>query len=70
MLTFINLTLFVACAPHPAPEHGSVTCDADPVPEYGSCYFSCDPGYELVGFSWDFCINGEWFDPTPTCNSK
>ena len=65
-----NLTLFVACAPHPVPEHGSVTCDGNPVQQGGSCHFSCDPGFDLLGFSSDTCVNGKWSKETPTCYSK
>lgn len=47
-----------------------MTCDADPVPNWGECRFECDPGYELLGFSWDICVNGEWIDDTPTCERE
>ena len=40
------------------------------MPDYGYCYFSCDPGYELLGYTWDICVDGEWIDPTPTCVGK
>ncbi|CAB3980949.1 agrin-like isoform X1 [Paramuricea clavata] len=59
-----------SCTPHPAPEHGSVTCDADPVPQFGKCRFTCDQGYELKGNALDICVNGEWIDDTPTCNTR
>ena len=47
-----------------------MTCDDDPVPNYGECNFKCDPGYDLKGYSWDICIDGEWYDDTPTCERE
>ena len=65
------MTLFTGCTPHPAPKNGSVDCGGqDPVPEYDACYFLCDPGFDLVGYGWDICHDGDWIDETPACRSK
>jgi hypothetical protein len=66
----MNLINFLACKVPSAPGNGSVNCDANPVPHFGDCHFTCDQGYELVGYSRNICVNGEWIDDTPTCISK